>query len=144
MKCGKTKLRELIENGIRSNLQVYKMNPVECEILKTEREKMYSLNIQMDHIPMSLQISAWSDGNRRLKDRAPPTTMDTYAWLSKTLYRVLPGTAGFLDAVDARGANVAAVLLTACTTVPPGELRLYSLLFSSPLLASLTENNFEL
>jgi hypothetical protein len=35
--------------------------------------------------------------------------MDAYAWTSKMVYRVDPGTAGFLLAVDALGANVAAV-----------------------------------
>jgi hypothetical protein len=75
----------------------------------------YLLNIQMDHIPMSLQMSGSLEGKTRLKDRAPPASMEAYAWTSKMVYRVDPGTAGFLLAVDALGANVAAVFCTACS-----------------------------
>jgi len=68
----------------------------------------------MDHIPINLQMSGSFDGNTRLKERAPPNSMETYPWTSKTVYRALPGTAGFFVFVDALGAKVAAVFWTAC------------------------------
>ena len=63
----------------------------------------------MDHIPINLQMSGSFDGNIRLKERAPPNSMETYPWTSKTVYRAVPGTAGFLVFVDALDAKVAAV-----------------------------------
>lgn len=72
------------------------------------------LNIQMDHIPINLQMSGSFDGNIRLKDKAPPNNIEIYPWTSKTVYRALPGTAGFFEAVEALGAKVAAVFWTAC------------------------------
>lgn len=67
------------------------------------------LNIQMDHIPINLQMSGSFDGNMRLKERAPPINIEAYPWYSKTLYNTEPGIAGFFEAVEARGAKVAAV-----------------------------------
>lgn len=75
---------------------------------------MNLLNIQMDHIPINLQISGSFDGNRRLNDRTPPTSIETYPCTSNTVYRVVPGTAGFLLALEALGAKVAAVFCTTC------------------------------
>ena len=66
----------------------------------------------MDHMPINRQISGSFDGNIRLKERTPPSSIETYPWTSKTLYKVLPGTAGFLVAVEALGAKVEAALLT--------------------------------
>ena len=63
----------------------------------------------MDHIPINLQMSGSFDGNIRLKERAPPNSMETYPWTSKTVYRAVPGTAGFFVFVDALDAKVAAV-----------------------------------
>lgn len=74
----------------------------------------YLLNIQMDHIPINLQMSGSFDGNTRLNKRAPPNNTDAQAWTSNTMYNVVPGTAGFFEAVEALGANVAAVFWTAC------------------------------
>ncbi|CAN0921318.1 Phosphatidylserine decarboxylase proenzyme 2 [Linum grandiflorum] len=37
------------------------------------------LNIQIDHMPINLQRSGSFEGNIRLKDRAPPISIDTYA-----------------------------------------------------------------
>lgn len=34
------------------------------------------LNIQMDHIPINLHMSGSFDGNRKLKERAPPNSID--------------------------------------------------------------------
>lgn len=34
------------------------------------------LNIQMDHIPISLHMSGSFDGKRRLKDRTPPNNIE--------------------------------------------------------------------
>ena len=62
---------------------------------------------------MSLHRSGSEEGNTRLKDRNPPATMDMYACTSNTVYKVEPGTAGFFDLVDERGAKVAAVFFTA-------------------------------
>lgn len=76
---------------------------------KYHKLNAYLLNIQMDHIPISLQMSGSFDGNTRLKERAPPNSMEAYPWTSKIVYRAVPGTAGFFVAVDALGANVAAV-----------------------------------
>lgn len=70
------------------------------------------VNIQIDHMPISLHMSGSFDGNTRLKERTPPRSIDAYPWISKTEYSVLPGTAGFLVAVEALGAKVAAALLT--------------------------------
>lgn len=67
------------------------------------------LNIQMDHIPINLQMSGSLEGNMRLKDKAPPNNIDAYPWTSKTVYKAVPGTAGFFVAVEALGAKVAAV-----------------------------------
>lgn len=72
------------------------------------------LNIQMDHIPINLQMSGSSEGNMRLKDKAPPSNIETYPWTPKTLYKTVPGTAGFFVAVEALGANVAAVFWATC------------------------------
>lgn len=68
----------------------------------------------MDHIPISLQMSGWSEGNMRLKDKAPPNNNEAYPWTSKTVYKVVLGTAGFFVAVEALGANVAAVFWATC------------------------------
>lgn len=35
------------------------------------------LNIQIDHIPISLHMSGSFEGNKRLKDKAPPNNMET-------------------------------------------------------------------
>lgn len=66
----------------------------------------------MDHMPINRHMSGSFDGNTRLKERTPPNSIEAYAWTSKTVYKVLPGTAGFLEAVEALGAKVAAALLT--------------------------------
>jgi hypothetical protein len=63
----------------------------------------------MDHIPINLQMSGSLEGNTRLKERAPPTSMEAYPWTSKTVYSAVPGTAGFFVFVDALGAKVDAV-----------------------------------
>lgn len=70
------------------------------------------VNIQMDHMPINRHMSGSFEGNTRLKERTPPRSIDAYPWISKTEYNVLPGTAGFLEAVEALGAKVAAALLT--------------------------------
>lgn len=44
------------------------------EILKMNLYNV--LNIHMDHMPISLQMSGSFDGNKRLKDRAPPSNID--------------------------------------------------------------------
>lgn len=77
----------------------------------------------MDHMPINLQMSGSSDGNTRLNDRAPPASIDTYPCTSNTVYRAVPGTAGFFVAVDALGANVAAVFCTTCLRKKAGELK---------------------
>lgn len=90
-----------------------------CSFHKTINSKLASrnlLNIQMDHIPINLQMSGSSEGNMRLKDKAPPNNIETYPWTSKTVYKTLPGTAGFLEAVEALGAKVAAVFWATCYT----------------------------
>lgn len=72
------------------------------------------LSIQIDHIPISLQMSGSFEGNMRLNDKAPPNNIDAYPWTSKTVYKAVPGTAGFLVAVEALGAKVAAVFWATC------------------------------
>lgn len=67
----------------------------------------------MDHIPISLQMSGSVDGNMRLKDRAPPINIEAQACTSKTVYKTVPGFAGFFVAVEALGAKVEAVFRTA-------------------------------
>jgi hypothetical protein len=57
-------------------------------------------------------MSGSFEGNIRLKERAPPSSIDTYPCTSKIVYRPVPGTAGFFVAVEALGANVAAVFWT--------------------------------
>ena len=47
----------------------------------------YLLNIQMHHIHMSLQMSGSLEGKTRLKERAPPASMEAYAWTPKIVYR---------------------------------------------------------
>jgi hypothetical protein len=47
------------------------------EMEKTEKDKLSLLNIQMDHIPINLQMSGSFDGKMRLKERAPPNNMQT-------------------------------------------------------------------
>ena len=59
-------------------------------------------------------MSGSSEGNMRLKDKAPPNNIETYPWTSKTLYKTVPGTAGFFVAVEALGAKVAAVFWATC------------------------------
>lgn len=59
-------------------------------------------------------MSGSFDGNMRLKDKAPPNNIEAYPWTSKTVYKAVPGTAGFFVAVEALGAKVEAVFWTAC------------------------------
>lgn len=47
---------------------------VQTKFRKTVEHNL--LNIQMDHIPISLHISGSLDGKRRLKDRAPPNNIE--------------------------------------------------------------------
>lgn len=77
-----------------------------------DHSKHNLLNIHTDHMPISLQMSGSFDGNMRLNERAPPSNIEAYPWISKTLYNVDPGTAGFLVAVEALGAKVEAVFWT--------------------------------
>ena len=44
---------------------------------KKNRTKENLLNIQIDHIPISLHKSGLFEGNKRLKDKAPPNNMET-------------------------------------------------------------------
>jgi hypothetical protein len=63
--------------------------------------------------PISLQMSGWSDGNRKLNDSKPPSAMHAHACAVNMLYSVEPLTAGFLPVFpDARGANLLAMSLT--------------------------------
>jgi len=66
----------------------------------------------MDHMPIRRHMSGSVDGNKRLKERTPPINIEAYPWTSKIVYKAVPGIAGFFLAVEARGAKVAAVLLT--------------------------------
>lgn len=45
-------------------------------------------------------MSGSFDGNMRLNERAPPSSIEAYPWISKTLYNVDLGTTGFLVVVE--------------------------------------------
>lgn len=63
---------KIIAGSLLLGLEISGLNIT--EILKMNLHNV--LNIHMDHMPISLQMSGSFDGNKRLKDRAPPSNID--------------------------------------------------------------------